>query len=160
MRIWCKSSHRHLVLVFWYQVHSVINSMLAALNFLFVLYSSYSSSVWNTQVYSAMFYSSLVFFKFVYCINFFVWLSKKYNFAISVFFGNLSVKQLILLISSRITSLYLLFVVKNSPQISTGCFWSSVVEIIGCIKLSGTFIWKFKLICFCWFYLMTISFGK
>ena len=54
---------------------------------------------------------------------------KKYNLAISVFFGNLNVKQFALLISLRINSLYSLFVVKKLPQISAGCFLSSVVEI-------------------------------
>ena len=71
-----------------------------------------------------MFYSSL------YTVSIFSSGSaKKYNLAISVFFGNLNVKQFVLLISLRITSLYLLVVVKNLPQISTGCFLSSAVEI-------------------------------
>ena len=71
-----------------------------------------------------MFYSSL------YTVSIFSSGSvKKYNLAISVFFGNLNVKQFVLLISLTLTSLYLLLLVKNSPQIFTGCFLSSVVEI-------------------------------
>ena len=71
-----------------------------------------------------MFYSSL------YTVSIFLsGLVEKYNLKISVFFGNLNVKHFLLLISVRTTSLYLLFVVKNSPKISTGCFWNSVVEI-------------------------------
>ena len=52
---------------------------------------------------------------------------KKYNIAISVFFGNLKLKNCVLLISLTITLLYLLSVAKNLPVISNCCCLSNIL---------------------------------
>ena len=85
---------------------------------------------------------------------------KKYNLAISVFFGNLKLKKYVLLISLMITSLYLLSVGKNLPVISNCCCLSNVFEIIWLVIFYGTFILKFKFRSLYWFVSIMISFGK
>ena len=85
---------------------------------------------------------------------------KNFNLAISVFFGNLKLKNCVLLISLMITSLYLLSVGKNVPVISNCCCLSNVFEIIWLVTFSGTFILKFKLTSLYWFVSIIISFGK
>ena len=85
---------------------------------------------------------------------------KKYNLAISVFFGKLNLKNCFLLISLMITSLYLLSVGKNLAVISNCCCFSNVFEIIRLAIFSGTFILKFKVTSLYWFVSITISLGK
>ena len=70
---------------------------------------------------------------------------KKQNLEISVFFGNLKLKNCALLISLMITSLCLLSVGKNLPVTSNCCCFSNVFEIVWLVIFSGTFILKFKL---------------
>ena len=84
---------------------------------------------------------------------------KKYNLAISVFFGNLKLKNYVLLISLMITYLYLLSVGKNLP-VARCCCLSNIFEIIWLVIFSETFILKFKLTSLYWFVSIIISFGK
>ena len=63
-----------------------------------------------------------------------------YNLAISAFFGNLKLKNCVLLIRLIITSLYMLSVSKNLPVISNCCCLSNVFETISLVIFPGTFI--------------------